>query len=202
MTEITSSRRDGRVERGDATRALILRAARELFAARGYADVGTNEVVERAGVTRGAMYHHFREKKDLFRAVYVQHEQSAMAAIVSRMSEARDPWEQFVLGVGQFLDLAADPGVVRIALIDAPAVLGVREWRERHARHSVAVIERALQQAMDAGVFRCAEVKRLAQLLFGAFAEAALLLAAADDPVAARDEVERSLLVLLDGLRA
>jgi AcrR family transcriptional regulator len=201
VSEPSRPHRDRRVERGETTRAAIVRAARGLFAARGYAAVGTNEVVARAGVTRGALYHHFREKRDLLRAVYEDVERDAMRTIEARMAATRGPWDRFAQGVRAFLDLSTDPGLVRIGLVDAPAVLGAQEWREVHARYSLGLLERTLQQAMDAGVFRRAEVRPLARLLFGAFAEAALQLADASDPMAAREEVERALLVLLQGLR-
>src|SRR5919108_2672223 len=130
---------DRRAERGEATRAALVRAARELFAERGYAAVGTNEVVKRAGVTRGALHHHFPHKKDLFRAVYEQTEAELVEATVAQLSAIEDPIEMLTAGVRSYLDACADPGLRQIGLIDGPAVLGWQEWREIGARHALGL---------------------------------------------------------------
>src|SRR4051794_27076976 len=98
-----------RPERGEATRAALVAAARGLFAERGYGAVGTEEVVRRAGVTRGALYHHFRDKRDLFRAVYEETELEIVASIGARMEGVADPMELLVTGVRAFLDACSDP---------------------------------------------------------------------------------------------
>jgi AcrR family transcriptional regulator len=194
--------RDRRAERGEATRAAIVRAARELFSTRGYGTVGTNEVVERAGVTRGAMYHHFAEKKDLFRAVYEQVEQELVEATAAKMHETDDPWEFLVIGTRSFFDACTDPALRQIGLVDGPAVLGWQEWREIGRRYVFGLVTFGLQNAMDAGVLRRVDVEQLAHLFIGALGEAAMVLANAEDPKATRAEVEEALLVLMDGLRA
>jgi AcrR family transcriptional regulator len=194
--------RDRRAERGEATRAAIVRAARELFSSRGYAAVGTTEVVERAGVTRGAMYHHFSEKKALFRAVYEQVEQELVETTASKMHATEDPWEVLVTGARAFFDACTDPALRQIGLVDAPAVLGWQEWREIGTRYVFGLVTFGLQNAMDAGVLRRADVKQLAHLFIGALGEAAMVLANAEDPETTRAEVEETLFVLMDGLRA
>lgn len=193
---------DRRLERGEATRAQIVRAARELFSARGYAAVGTNELVERAGVTRGAMYHHFRDKRDVFRAVYEDVEQQLVERTAARMGGVDDPWEVLVTGTRAFFDACTDPALRQIGLIDGPAVLGWQEWREIGKRYAFGFLTFGLQNAMDAGVLRRADVEQLAHLLFGALGEATMVLANADHPEAARRQVEETLLLLLEGLRA
>jgi AcrR family transcriptional regulator len=194
--------RDRRIERGEATRRQVIRAARELFSARGYAAVGTNELVERAGVTRGAMYHHFREKRDVFRAVYEQVEQELVEKTAATMQGTDDPWEILVTGTRAFFDACTDPALRQIGLIDGPAVLGWQEWREIGRRYVFGLVTFGLQNAMDAGVLRRADVDQLAHLLIGALGEAAMVLASADDPEAARQQAEETLFVLLEGLRA
>jgi AcrR family transcriptional regulator len=191
-----------REERAEATRAALLRAARELFAERGYAAVGTEQIVERAGVTRGALYHHFRDKQDLFRAVHHEMERELMEAIGQRMGEQEDPWELLVTGVRAFLDACTDPALMQISLLDAPAVLGWAEWREIDERYGLGLVSAGLENAMAAGLFPRQEVRPLAHLMLGALGEAAMVIANAPDPAAAREEIERSLLVLLGGLRA
>jgi AcrR family transcriptional regulator len=191
----------GGISRGDATRAELTRAARELFAERGYAGVGTEEIVARAGVTRGALYHHFEDKKDLFRAVHEELEQGLVAEIGERIGDIENPWESLLAGVRAFLDRCTQPAVIRIALLDAPAVLGWEEWREIDARYGLGLVSAGLQNAMDRGVFAPREVRPLAHLLMGAMTEAAMVIANAPDHGAARREVEPPLLALLAGLR-
>src|SRR3954447_7113048 len=190
-----------RPDRGEATRDALLAAARALFAERGYAGVGTEEVVRRAGVTRGALYHYFRDKQDLFRAVFEQTEAEIMQAIIARVEGIADPMEELATGVRAFLDASDDPTLMRIGLRDAPGVLGWEEWREIGNRHGLGLVTGALAWAMDEGQITRAHVRTLAHVLLAALAEAALLIASADDPRAERAEVERTLLRLLDGLR-
>ena len=190
-----------RPERGEATRDALVAAARALFAERGYAGVGTEEVVRRAGVTRGALYHHFRDKQDLFRAVFEQTEVENVEAITARVASIADPLELLAAGIRAFLDVCSDPVMMRIGLRDAPGVLGWEEWREIGNRHGLGLVTGGLGAAMDAGQIIRADVRTLAHVLLAALAEASLLIASAEDPGAARVEVERTLLALLDGLR-
>jgi AcrR family transcriptional regulator len=191
-----------RPDRGEATRDALLAAARTLFAEHGYAGVGTEEVVRRAGVTRGALYHYFRDKQDLFRAVFEQTEAEIMQTIIARVEGLTDPMEELAVGVSAFLDACGDPTLMRIGLRDAPGVLGWEEWREIGNRHGLGLVTGALGWAMDEGQIARADVRTLGHLLLAALAEASLLIASADDPGAAREEVERTLMMLLDGLRA
>jgi AcrR family transcriptional regulator len=191
-----------RAEQAAGTRTELTRAARELFAERGYAGVGTEEIVTRAGVTRGALYHHFADKKDLFRAVHEQLERDLVASIGDQIAGIDDPWELLVTGVRAFLDACTDPALMRIALLDAPVVLGWEEWREIDARYGLGLVSAGLQNGMDRGVFRPQEVRPLAHLLLGSMTEAAMMIAYAPDHEATRREVEGPLLALLGGLRA
>src|SRR4051795_12872123 len=124
----------GRGSKAEATRARLLRVARDLFAKRGYAGVPTEEIVRRAKVTRGALYHHFRDKKDLFRAVHEQFERELVEALGEKISGIQDARELLVTGVRSFLDACTDPALAQIALLDAPSVLGWAEWRGGGAR--------------------------------------------------------------------
>jgi AcrR family transcriptional regulator len=191
-----------REEQAAATRTELLRVARGLFAARGYADVGTEEIVRAAHMTRGALYHHFADKRDLFRAVHAQLAEEVLAAIVGRTAGSADPWDALTRGVRAFLDACTDPAVIRISHLDAPAVLGWAEWREVDAQHWLGLVTMALQEAMDAGQLPRREVQPLAHMLLGAMVEASMMIANAADPEAARREVEGPLLALLEGLRA
>jgi AcrR family transcriptional regulator len=193
-----------KAEQSEATRAALLAVARELFAERGYAGVGTEEIVRRARVTRGALYHHFRDKKDLFRAVHEQLEGELVDALGRQLaaSPADDPIALLRTGALAFLDHCLDPALARVALVDAPSVLGWAEWRAVDAKYGLGLVMAGLQGAMAAGAIGEQPVKPLAHLLLGALSEAGMLIANADDPQAARAEVEPPLLALLKGLRA
>jgi AcrR family transcriptional regulator len=192
---------DRRAERGEATRSALVRAARELFSERGYAAVGTNEVVRRAGVTRGAMYHHFADKRELFRAAYEETEKELVHVLAARLATIEDPWEALVTGMRAFFDIASDPKWMRMGLIDAPSVLGWEAWREVGNRYGLGITSAALQRAMDAGVLRPGDVNRLAHLILAALGEAAMMLANSEDPHAERKEVEAALMAMFEGLR-
>ena len=174
--------------RSEATRRLLVAAARTLFGARGYAGVGTEEIVRAAGVTRGALYHQFRDKADLFAAVAEQVE----AEIVNRVAEgaagAADPVEELSMGMRLFLDACADPEVERIILLDAPAVLGWEAWRDLAARYGLGLVQAALQAGIEAGAIISQPVVPLAHVLIGALDEGALYVAGAEDPDMARQE--------------
>jgi AcrR family transcriptional regulator len=191
-----------RDERADETRRELLRVARELFAERGYAGVGTEEIVARAGLTRGALYHHFQGKRDLFRAVHEQLEEELVAEIAAGLAGVTDPDVLLEAGVRAFLDSCTDRRRVRVTLIDAPTVLGWSEWREIDERHGLGLVNAALGNAMDAGAIARQGVRPLAHLIIGALGEAALLIANTDDPAAMRRQVEPALLALVRGLRA
>jgi AcrR family transcriptional regulator len=187
----------------EATTAALIEAARELFAERGYAAVAMEEIVQRAGVTRGALYHHFRGgKEDLFRAVLVQISAETVKRIADVATRTEDPWEALVVGSEAFLDACASPEVQRIVLIDAPSVLGWDVRRAIDADYGLGLLEAALQRAMDAGRIQLGSALSLAHVLAGALDEAAMVVARADDPLAAREEMGRTLRRLLDGLRA
>jgi AcrR family transcriptional regulator len=203
MSTASASRSPGRREtEAQATRDALIQAALELFTKRGYARVGTEEIVARANVTRGALYHHFEDKRDLFRAVFERVEGDLMKRIGASMQATEDPWELMVTGMGSFLDACEEPAVKQISLTDAPAVLGWEEWREIDNRHGLGLTRAALQGAVDGGVLRPIAVEPMAHLLVAALSEAAFVIAHAEHPRKSREEVERALIQLLEGLRA
>lgn len=198
----TSQKLPGRREaEAHATREALIQAALELFTERGYAAVGTEEIVTRAKVTRGALYHHFTDKRDLFRAVFERVEGDLMERIGSTMEGADDAWNLMVAGMRAFLDACEEPAVKQISLIDAPAVLGWEEWREIDNRHGLGLTRAALQGAVEAGVLRPIAVDPMAHLFVAALSEAAFVIAHADNPRKARAEVEEALTQLVEGLR-
>jgi AcrR family transcriptional regulator len=193
--------RNRKAEQSEQTRAALLEAARGLFSGRGYAAVSTEEIVQTAGVTRGALYHHFKDKLDLFTAVVEGVEQEILERVAAAAIAETDPWEQQRVAVGAFLDVCLDPAVQRIVLTDAPSVLGLNAWREIEARYGLALVRAGLQLVMEAGLIEEQPIEPLAHMLLGAMAEGGLLIARADDPAAARREVGDSLDRILRGLR-
>jgi AcrR family transcriptional regulator len=185
----------------EQTRRQLLDIARRLFAAHGFAGAGTEEVVQQAGVTRGALYYHFRDKRALFQAVVEDLQQQILERVQQAAAAAADPWEGLRVGLHAFLDACMDPAVQRIVLTDAPSVLGRATWREIDARYGFGLLRSALQGLIDAGRMAPQPVDPLAHMLLGALSEAGLMIAESDDPKTTRREVGDSLDRLLHGLR-
>jgi AcrR family transcriptional regulator len=188
--------------RSEATRAKLIEVGIELFSERGFAAVGTEEIVERAEVTRGALYHHFGDKRDLFRAVHEELEQQIVASIGAALetSPRDDPLEALEVAAGAVLDVALDSKIARVTLIDAPSVLGWEEWREIDVRYGLGLTEAVLTAAIESGRIAEQPVRPLAHLLVAAVGEAAIMVATAEDPKQARDDVQPAMRALLHGL--
>lgn len=176
-------------DRRAATRQALIDAGREAFAARGYGDASTEEIVRRASVTRGALYHHFTDKQDLFRAVVESIEGEISERVRQAARDAADPAAAFAAGVGAFLDACMKQDVRQILLLDGPAALGWQAWHAIEARYALAEIEQGVRSLIAAGALRDQSPRPLAHLIHGALIEAGLVIAAADDSVAARREM-------------
>jgi AcrR family transcriptional regulator len=189
-------------ERSATTREALVAAGRSLFAGRAFADVGTEEIVRTAGVSRGALYHHFADKTELYAAVFEAVEAEVIGRIAAAAANAQlaDPLAAMRLGAGIWLDACAEPEVHRIALVDAPAVLGQARWREIGSHYGMGLVQGLLAQAIQAGRIPPQPVEPLAHLLLGALREGALYLAVAADPVQARQEVGAALDRMIEAL--
>jgi AcrR family transcriptional regulator len=187
-----------RAEYAEATRSALLRAAMKLFAERGYADVSIDEICGRARVTKGALYHHFRDKRDLFRALCEQVEDEWVDEMVEIVSKETDPMRRLEVGCDVFLDGCLEPARQRILMVDGPAVLG---WEQLHSGRGLRLIRHELRAAMDAGELELQPLDPLAHLLLGALAEASLAIARDADPARAREGFGVALRRLVDGLR-
>jgi AcrR family transcriptional regulator len=164
--------------------------------------VATEEIVQAAGVTRGALYHHFAGKTELFAAVYEEVERQLVEQIAkSVLASASDALAALHAGAQSFLDACEDPAVQRIALLDAPSVLGWERWREVGMRYGFGLVQSTVAAAMDAGLIERQPVVPLAHLLLGAIDEGAMLIARADDGGTTRAEVGASVARFLDTLR-
>ena len=179
-------------ERSAATRAALLDAARPLFAVHGFGAVGTEAIVRAAGVTRGALYHQFEDKVELFAAVFEVVEQRVMERIGAAVATAQpaDAVSALLLGATAWLDASTEPEVHQIVLIDGPAVLGWARWRELGMRYGMGLVEGLLEYAISTGQIAAQPVPPLAHLLIGAVDEAALYVAQAEDRATARAEVQ------------
>jgi AcrR family transcriptional regulator len=183
--------------RSASTRAKLLAAARTLFARSGYTNVGTEEIVRLAGVTRGALYHQFPAKEDLFLAVYEQVEQELTERVDGLLGGIGSPFAAMRAGIRAFLEACRTPEVQQIVLIDGPAVLGWVRWREVAERYGLGLMEAVIRAAIDAGEIVALPIEPLAHLLMGALDEAALLVARDPDTT---DVVATTFERLVDGL--
>ena len=203
MTTVADSTdRSRKAEQADRTRANLMFVARSLFAERGYAGTATEEIVQQAGVTRGALYHHFRDKRDLFEAVFieVQAEMRERIGTASR-NAAGEPWDKFRAGFAVYLDHSMDPTVRRILLLDAPSVLGWERWREVDA--SLAMLRNGLTGLRTSGhLDPSMGIEEIAHLLRGVASEAAHMIALASDAAGTRRAVGDAVDRLLRSVRA
>jgi AcrR family transcriptional regulator len=180
-------------DRSADTRSALVRVARELFASRGYQAVPADEIVRAAGVTRGALYHHYSDKQGLFRAVVEEVERDLTADVEAAFQGAPDPVAGMAAALGAFLDACLRDDIRQISLTDAPAVLGWAAYRQIEAEHGLGLIVTALEQAIEQGRMTPQPVRALAQLVLSAVTEAARMIAESDDPATTRAEVQQVL---------
>jgi AcrR family transcriptional regulator len=173
-----------RIEKGISTRAKIVQTARRLFAARGYEGTSTETVLEESGVSRGALYHHFESKEDLFAAVLDEVEADIADKTASATAGIDDPVAGFHAAFSAFLDLACDPEVRQIVLIDAHSVVGWQKWREIDSRHGFGRMKARLRKIAATGQIREDLVDIFAHILLASLFETAFLIARASDPTA------------------
>jgi AcrR family transcriptional regulator len=200
MHTASTNVKDKRVAQGDATRAALIRASRELFGEKGFAETGTDEIVSSAGVTKGALYHHFNGKEDLFRAVFEQIQLEVSDKAVAEFLRP-DSWEALLDGCALWVDAHLDPAVRRIVLQDARAVLAWDDVRAIENRFGAVALRGALRKAMHAGALPRQPLRPMALLLIGALSEGCLYIAEADDPSTARAEVGALIAQMLAGFR-
>jgi AcrR family transcriptional regulator len=202
MVKSESEKGRTQAQRSTATRAALLGAARRLFATKGYSHSGREEIVAAAGVTRGALQHHFGDKQSLFLAVYEAIEQQVVTATATAaMAAGDDPVEQLRAGCHAYLDAALDPAVQRICAIDGPAVLPDDVRREITDRYALGLVRDAVQQAVDTGAIDDAPVEALTRMLLAGVMAAAQYVAIAPYPEAARVDAGRTVDLLLDRLK-
>lgn len=185
---------DERRERGDQTRRNLIDAGRVLFVENGYFNTSIGDLVTLSGVgTRGAFYHHFKDKSELFRAVFVEVERDLTLRSLASPPPGADPWERLSAGLHGFLAAAVEPEVQRVMLIDGPVVLGWQLLREIQEENSIALIDETVRAAITEGNIDDQPVTELTHMLVSAVEEAALLVAHARFPNEARDRAAKVL---------
>jgi AcrR family transcriptional regulator len=196
--------RRGKAEQAAATRAALVRVARRFFGARGYGAVPIDEIAGRVGLTVGALYHHFRDKRALFRAVYEDVEGDLAgrirADIEARATSRTNAWQEVRAGAQAFLDACRDADVQRIVLLEAPSVLGWDASRDITS-YGLGLIRRGLERAEEQGQLASQPIEPLAHLLRSAITEGAILLARSPDQASARVEIGEAIDRLIEGIR-
>jgi AcrR family transcriptional regulator len=188
-------------ERREATTGALVDAARALFAADGYAATSLDAVAAKAGVTKGAVYHHFEGKRQLFEAVFAREVVGLTAAIAAVYAREKDPWDAFEAGCRAFLEACLEPGLQRIVMLDAFGALGWETIRRQEAG-LLEAMERGIERAVDAGRIAPRPSAPLATFLYGALCETAMVVVRAEDQTGAQREAVAELGRIMDGLAA
>lgn len=193
--------RTRRAEYSESTRQALVDNAVDLFTKRGYAGTSLDEVVKRARVTKGALYHHFSGKQALFEAAFTQVETRSIESLTAIINAEGDAWETAVAGLRAYVRKCLDPEYQRIIVHEAPVVMGWERWREAEEHFSFGLLRAAVQLLIDAGEIEDQSAEIMARLLFGALSAAASTIASSSDPRRTGREVEGAILRVLEGLR-
>jgi AcrR family transcriptional regulator len=203
MVKSESGQKKTQAERSEATRSALVGAARELFSSKGFVGAGREEIVTRAGVTRGALQHHFRDKQSLFLAVYELLEEEVVAATATAaMAQGGDPLEQLRAGCHAYLDAVLDPAVQRICAIDGPAVLPADVRQEVTDRYALGLVRHAVVESVRTASIDDTPVEPLTRMLLAGIMAAAQYVATSSDPKSARAEAGRTVDLFIDNLRS
>ncbi len=169
-----------KISRSEATQGRIIAVARDIFAREGFAGASLAEIVKKASVTTGAIYHHYGDKRGLFKAVAESLEQEILDE-VGKVPPKSDPWEAFESGISATLEICARPDIQRIIFQEAPAVVGLAEWREIEVQYAFGVMRAAIGELSATGVIKEPDADITAQIILGAIIQAAHAVATAND---------------------
>jgi AcrR family transcriptional regulator len=200
VTRASRPPRRTQAERRTATITELVETARKLFGQDGYAATSINDIAHESGMTKGAVYHHFEGKTELFKAVFVHQEQQLVELIGAATAGIPDPRQRIRRGTHAFLNACTEPEMRRIVLLDGPAALGWETVRQIEHEHTLKLIHNVLADAAGQGLIRSGDITVRAHLLFGALCEIATLAARADDPPTALSAVLKEADILLDAL--
>ncbi|WP_319445155.1 MULTISPECIES: TetR/AcrR family transcriptional regulator [unclassified Mycobacterium] len=191
-----------RQTQAEATRDAVIESARALWAAKGFFATSTAEIVEHAGVgTRGAFYHHFKDREELFVAVFANVQARLVAELAPLASNEPDPLARLAASMSAFLEITSRSRDVQALLIDGPAVFGIKRWQELEEARGLRGIEAPLAEAAALGILKDQPVRTLAELLLILVNGAALYVAAHQNPQDARIQTSAALVAIVEGLR-
>ena len=190
-----------RARQGEATRDLLISTAREFFTEHGYAATSIDDIIQRAGVAKGALYHHFSGKDELFRAVYDAVQAEAVARVMAAAMTAQEPWAAVRAGLSAFLDACLEPAFRRVVVLDSVAVIQSKVWEGGDEPPELPML-RAVLTPLAVDALPGLTVEALIHVALGGLYGAALFIARSPKPRAARGEVDAVLDTLIDGLRA
>src|SRR6185437_8180984 len=192
--------RTRREEYAEATAAALLESAAACFLESGFAATSLDAVAKRARVTKGAIYHHFASKRDLFLAVMERQEEINTRTVDEAATGASDPWSAIVAALDAFLGTIADPVYQRLCFVEGPAALGFEDWWAWGERTEIDLIRRQLDRVAQAGALLVEDIDMLAHVLFGAVTAGVLAMARAADPEAERERFRTVMLQVVHGM--
>jgi len=199
MPEMETAR-TRREEYAEASYEALLGSAAGCFLEHGFAATSLDAVAKRARVTKGAIYHHFASKRDLFEAVLVRQEERSARSVAQAGAAAADPWTGIVAAFDTFLESISDPAYQRLCMVEGPAALGFEEWWAFGERYEIEVIRGQLDRAAAAGVIESEDLDMLAHVLFGAVTAGVLAMARSDEPDRERQRFRTVMLELIHGM--
>ncbi|MED1783372.1 TetR/AcrR family transcriptional regulator [Brevibacillus fortis] len=191
-----------KAEQKQQTMQKLIEVAREMFSKQGYADAAMEDIVKQAGVTRGALYHHFGSKEGLFQAVLASVQQEIGDRVEAEAAKSEDPWQQLILGCLAFVSSAVEHHNKRILLIDGPSVIGWETWRRMDEENSMRHLREQLLTMQEQGYLRPVSIDALTHLLSGAMNEAVLWISETPDHEKSLKEISTAITLLLEGFRA
>ncbi|MEO9599539.1 TetR/AcrR family transcriptional regulator [Parasphingorhabdus sp.] len=191
----------GRTSRSESTQARIINVARDIFAREGFAGASLAEIVNTADVTTGAIYHHYGDKRGLFKAVAESLEKEILDE-VAKLPPQSDPWNAFESGIAVTLEICIRPDIQRIVFQDAPNVIGLAEWREIEVQYAFGVMRNAVSELSAAGVIDEPDADLAAQTVLGAIIQAAHGIATAKNQATALAHAQATVKRMVRGLRS
>jgi len=196
-TETVRSRRE---EYAESTREALVDSASACFFESGFAATSLDHVAQRARVTKGAIYHHFTSKRELFLAVLERQQERGVGSVTLAGANASDAWSGIVAAVDAFLETISDPIYRRLCWVEGPSALGFEEWWACGERYEIEVIRRLLDRAAEAGILQVDDLDMLAHVLFGAVSAGVLGMVRSREPFAARQRFRTVMLAIMAGL--
>jgi AcrR family transcriptional regulator len=197
-----ASKATRRQEYSATTKRALVEVALELFAEKGYAGTSLDEIVAGARVTKGALYHHFRGKQELFEAAFVSVEDAAAERIRRAIRSVPDPWEKALTGLREFLAVTRTEGYRRIVIQEGPAVLGYERYREHEERSTFGLVHEIVGSLLAGHRLPSTTIEAFTRLFFGAMSATGAAVSTAEDPQQASDDAEGAIVLVLAGIRS